>query len=88
MPPVLWLWISDCLPRLSYLGPWEEGGGCGFPVLCWGGFPVFAGGVFVAFAAFLGFLTFFDFLVSLDFKLGNTSLHRSWGREGGGWGAR
>lgn len=79
MPPVLWLWISDRLPRLSYLGPWEEVGGWGFPV--------FAGGVFVAFAAFLG-LTFFDFLVSLDFKLGNTSLHRSWCREGGGWGAR
>lgn len=77
--------MGASLPRLSYLGPWEEGGGWGFPMVCWGGFTVFAGGVFVVFADFLGCL---DFLVSLDFKLGNTSLHRLWGGEGGGWGAR
>lgn len=94
--PVLGLLIGTSRPRLSYLGPWEEGGGWGFPVVCRGGFVafagrgfvVFAGGVLVVLAAFLGFLTFLDFLVSLDLELGNTSLHRSRGGEGGGWGAR
>lgn len=84
------------MPRLSYLGPWEDSGGWDFPGVRWGGFvafagrgfTVFAGAVFVVIAAFLGFLTFLDFLVSLDFKLGNRSLHRSWGGEGGGWDAR
>lgn len=59
----------------------------GFTVSCGGrfvaftgrGFVAFNGGIFVLLVVFLGFLTSFDFLVSLDFKLGNTSLQGSWG---------
>lgn len=50
-----------------------------FEVFPGGGFVVFNRGIFVLLVVFLGFLTSFDFLVSLDFKLGNTSLQRSWG---------
>lgn len=45
-----------------------------FPVCSGGSFVAFAGEVFVALAVFLWFSTSLDFLVSLDFKLGNTSL--------------
>lgn len=51
------------------------------------GFVVFTGGVFVLSEVFLGSLTSLDFLVSLDFKLGNTSLQRSWGCHACGVGA-
>lgn len=83
------------VPSISYLGPSEEVGGPSFVVFRGGGrtgscagrfvaftgrgFEAFNSGIFVLLVVFLGFLTSFDFLVSLDFKLGNTSLQRSWG---------
>lgn len=57
-------------------------GSCGgrFVAFTGRGFVAFNRGIFVLLVVFLGFfLTSFDFLVSLDFKLGNTSLQRSWG---------
>lgn len=56
-------------------------GSCGgrFVAFTGRGFVAFNRGIFVLLVVFLGFLTSFDFLVSLDFKLGNTSLQRSRG---------
>lgn len=48
---------------------------------------VFDSGVFVLSEVFLGSLTSLDFLASLDFKLRNTSLQRSWGCDACGVGA-
>lgn len=64
---------------------WSCGGG--FAAFVDRGFVVFDSGVFVLSEVFLGSLTSLDFLASLDFKLRNTSLQRSWGCDACGVGA-